>query len=483
MVDQSSQNEDLVQKANAYLNSNLDENLVQVGDQGSHKQQSTKINQDIGQGRGVYISTYGCQMNVNDSERMYSLLEMQNFTPVQTPEEASLILVNSCSIREKAVHKVYSEVGTFRKLKDQNPNLKIGVGGCVGQQEKENLIKNQPMIDFVFGTDQIDNLPNLVAQTFTEKGKVVSAKFEHRAPYHVETLVRNPGIATFVNIAKGCDNFCTFCVVPYTRGREKSRPLQHILADVRGLIKRGVKEVTLLGQNVNSYKDSDVDFADLMAAVATETDIERIRFTTSHPKDFNQKLADTMAKHNDKIMEYIHLPFQSGSTRILERMNRNYTREQYLEKIAMLKKSIPNLVLSTDIIVGFPGETEGDFQDTVNLVHEVGFETIFAFKYSPRPFTKAAKFEDQVDEDVKTERLNRLFDSHDAMAFELVKQYEGQVLKILVEKTDREFGKVQGRSTGNKLVHFMGSPDLIGKTVDVRITKAFPAVFRGELVQ
>ncbi|HEX7675780.1 MAG TPA: tRNA (N6-isopentenyl adenosine(37)-C2)-methylthiotransferase MiaB [Bdellovibrio sp.] len=444
----------------------------------------TYSNQDVGQGRGVYISTYGCQMNVNDSDRMYALLEMQNFTPVQTPEEASLILVNSCSIREKAVHKVYSEVGTFRKLKEKNPDLKIGVGGCVGQQEKDNLIKNQPMIDFVFGTDQIDNLPNLVAEAYTQKGKIVSAKFEHRAPYHVETLVKNPGVATFVNIAKGCDNFCTFCVVPYTRGREKSRPHQHILTDIRHLIKRGVKEVTLLGQNVNSYNDEHgTDFADLMAKVALETDIERIRFTTSHPKDFNQKLADTMARHNDKIMEYVHLPFQSGSTRILERMNRNYTREQYLEKIEMLKRSIPNLVLSTDIIVGFPGETEEDFMDTVNLVKEARFETIFAFKYSPRPFTKAAKFEDQVDEDVKTERLNRLFDEHDKMAFELVKAYEGQVMKILVEKTDREFGKVQGRSTSNKLVHFMGSPDLIGKTVDVKITKAFPAVFRGELVQ
>ncbi|HWU44099.1 MAG TPA: tRNA (N6-isopentenyl adenosine(37)-C2)-methylthiotransferase MiaB [Bdellovibrio sp.] len=444
---------------------------------------SPSSQQDVGQGRGVYISTYGCQMNVNDTERMYSLLEMQNFTPVQTPEEASLILVNSCSIREKAVHKVYSEVGTFRKLKEKNPDLKIGVGGCVGQQEKDNLIKNQPMIDFVFGTDQIDNLPSLVAQTFAQKEKIVSAKFEHRSPYHVETLVRNPGVSTFVNIAKGCDNFCTFCVVPYTRGREKSRPYQHILTDVRQLIQRGVKEVTLLGQNVNSYSNDNVDFADLMAKVATETDIERIRFTTSHPKDFNQKLADTMARHSDKIMEYVHLPFQSGSTRILDRMNRNYTREQYLERIAMLKNSIPNLVLSTDIIVGFPGETEADFQDTVSMVQEVGFETIFAFKYSPRPFTKAAKFEDQVDEDVKTERLNRLFEIHDAMAFELVKPYEGQTMKVLVENTDREFGKVQGRSTGNKLVHFMGSPDLIGKTVEVKITKAFPAVFRGELIQ
>ncbi len=440
-------------------------------------------NSDIGQGRGVYISTYGCQMNVNDTERMYSLLEMQNFSPVEKPEDATLIIINSCSVREKPVHKVYSEVGTFRKMKDKNPSLKIGVGGCVGQQEKENLIKNQPMIDFVFGTDQIDNLPQLVARSFEGEKKLVSAKFEHRTPYHIDTMVRNPGVATFVNITKGCDNFCTFCVVPYTRGREKSRPLQHILTDIRHLVKRGVKEVTLLGQNVNSYKaEEGFDFADLLAKVAVETEIERIRYTTSHPKDFNQKLADVMATHQDKIMEYVHLPFQSGNSRILDRMNRNYTREHYLEKIAMLKKTIPNVVFSTDIIVGFPGETEEEFRDTVTLVEEVGFETIFAFKYSPRPFTKAAKFEDQVAEDVKTERLNRLFDSHDKMAFELVKRYEGQILKVLVENVDREDGKIQGRSSGNKLVHFLGSPDLIGKTVNVKITKAFPAVFRGELV-
>ncbi|QDK45453.1 tRNA (N6-isopentenyl adenosine(37)-C2)-methylthiotransferase MiaB [Bdellovibrio sp. ZAP7] len=445
--------------------------------------QIQSMNQDVGQGRGVYISTYGCQMNVNDTERMHSLLEMQNFVPVQTPEEASLIIINSCSVREKPVHKVYSEVGTFKKMKEKNPELRIGVGGCVGQQEKENLIKNQPMIDFVFGTDQIDSLPYLVADSFMDREKRINTKFQHRAPYHIETMVRNPGVATFVNITKGCDNFCTFCVVPYTRGREKSRPLQHILTDIRHLVKRGMKEVTLLGQNVNSYSDSDVDFADLMAKVATETDVERIRFTTSHPKDFNQKLADTMAAHQNKIMEYIHLPFQSGSTRVLERMNRIYTREEYLEKIAMLRKSIPNVVFSTDIIVGFPGETEEDFQDTMNMVQEGGFETIFAFKYSPRPFTKAAKFEDQIAEEVKSERLNRLFDMHDKMSFELVKRYEGQVLKVLVENTDREEGKVHGRSTGNKLVHLKGSADLIGKTVDVRITRAFPATFHGELVQ
>lgn len=439
--------------------------------------------QDLGQGRGVYVSTYGCQMNVNDTERMYSLLEMANFTPVKTPEEASLIIINACSVREKPVHKVYSEVGTFKKLKQKNPNLKIGVGGCVGQQEKDNLIKNQPMIDFVFGTDNIDHLPNLVAQVYGEQKKVVHAKFEHRAPYHVETLVRNPGVSTFVNITKGCDNFCTFCIVPYTRGREKSRPMSHILMDIRTLVNKGVKEVTLLGQNVNSFKSEEgFDFADLLKKVATETDIERIRYTTSHPKDFNTKLMQVMAAHQNKICEYVHLPFQSGNSRILERMNRNYTREQYLEKIAEMKKIIPNLVLSTDIIVGFPGETEAEFQDTVSMVQEVGFETIFAFMYSPRPFTKAAKFEDQVPEEVKNRRLNELFDVHDKMAFELVQKYKDQTLNVLVESVNEQ-GKAFGRSTQNKSVYFMGSKDLIGHTVPVKIMNAAPNVFRGELVQ
>lgn len=443
------------------------------------------LSQDIGKGRGVYISTYGCQMNVNDTERMYSLLEMANFSPVEKAEDASVIIINSCSIREKPVHKVYSEVGTYREMKKKNPDLVIGVGGCVGQQEKEQLIKTQPMIDFVFGTDAIDHLPNLVAQVYeSEKRKAVSARFEHRAPYHVETLVRNPGVATFVNITKGCDNFCTFCVVPYTRGREKSRPLSHVLMDVRTLVQRGVKEITFLGQNVNSYKsECGADFADLIDRAAKETNIERIRFTTSHPKDFNQKLVEVLFANQPKVCEYIHLPFQSGNSKILERMNRGYTREEYLQKIAMIKKAIPNVVLSTDIIVGFPGETEEDFQETMSMVKEVGFETIFAFKYSPRPFTKAAKFEDQVPEDVKSERLNRLFAMHNEMAFELVKKYVGQTLNVLIENQDEKTGKYVGRTTHNKLVYFTGENLKPGQTVPVQMTQAFPSVLRGVAVQ
>lgn len=437
--------------------------------------------------KGVYISTYGCQMNENDSERMYSLLEMANFTPVPTAELAELIIINSCSVREKPVHKVYSEVGTYRKLKEKNPKLKIGVGGCVGQQEKEKLMKDAPLIDFVFGTDTIDHLPEMAERSLNGEKRLVDAQFQHRAPYHVETLVRNPGVATFVNITKGCDNFCTFCVVPYTRGREKSRPFKHIMEDIRTLVKRGVKEVTLLGQNVNSYEsDCGVDFAGLLERVAQDTGVERLRFTTSHPKDYDQRLVDIMYANQPKICEYVHLPIQSGNSRILNLMNRGYTREEYLEKMRMIKKAIPNCVLSTDIIVGFPGETEEEFQDTVSLVKEVGFETIFAFKYSPRPFTKAARFEDQISEEVKSDRLNRLFAAHDEMAFEIVKKYENEVMDILVETFDEKRGNFSGRSSQNKSVHFVGPAEekssLIGKTVKVKILKAFPATLRGEMV-
>lgn len=454
---------------------------------------------DVGQGDGVYISTYGCQMNVNDSERMMTLLEMMNFRTVTSPDQASLIIINSCSVREKPVHKVHSEVGRYQRLKDKNPKLRIGVAGCVAQQEKAQLMKDVPMIDFIMGTDAIDKLPELVSKARNNDVKIeelegktarknakkalrnemVMAKFEHQQPYHVETLVRNPGVSTFVNIAKGCDNFCTFCVVPFTRGRERSRPLNHVIEDVKQLIKRGVKEVTLLGQNVNSYhSECGADFTQLLKAMVA-TDIQRVRYTTPHPKDFNQELLDVMRDHSDKLMNYVHLPAQSGNTEILKRMNRGYTREEYIAKAKMVLDTIPGVALSTDLIVGFPGETEEQFQDTMSLIEEVPYESIFAFAYSPRPFTKAAKYEDALSEEVKNERLNRLFEKHNTLAFEWVKKYEGQALEVLVEYEASEAGRMVGRSTQNKSVFFEGDKSLIGQTVKVKIEEAFPLTLRG----
>lgn len=433
--------------------------------------------------QGVYISTYGCQMNVNDSDRMYALLEMMNFTPVSTPEAASLILINSCSVREKPVHKVHSEVGRYRKLKDRNPTLRIGVAGCVAQQEKEQLIKDQPLIDFVFGPDAIDELPRLVRKAMVEKVKQVEARFDHARPYHIETMTRNPGVSTFVNITKGCDNFCTFCIVPFTRGRERSRPLSHVLADAKKLVARGVKEITVLGQNVNSYEsDCGATFGDLLAALATQTDLERIRFTTPHPKDFNESLMQLIRDHQEKVCEYIHLPVQSGSTEVLARMNRGYTREEYLEKVAMILRYLPNASLSTDIIVGFPGETEEQFSETMSLLELVPYENVYAFSYSARPFTKAAKYDDALSEAEKSRRLQILISRHREIATQLAQKYLGQKLKVLVEHWDDEHQKWTGRSRQNKLVHFVGGRALVGQTVEVDVQKVFAQTLYGEVV-
>jgi len=427
-------------------------------------------------------------MNVNDSERMYSLLEMVNYVPVDSPERASLIIINSCSVREKPVHKVHSEVGRYRALKEINPHLKIGVGGCVAQQEKGQLLKDIPILDFVFGTDAIDQLPELIADVTLKKERKVSARFEHEKPYETETLIRNPGVSAFVNIMKGCDNFCTFCVVPFTRGRERSRNLKELIDDVQKLIERGVKEVTLLGQNVNSYRsDCGANFAQLLKVLAEDTAIERIRYTTSHPKDFNQELVDISQKYRSKICDYIHLPAQSGNTEVLKRMNRGYSREEYLDKVEMIRSGIPGVVLSTDMIVGFPGETEEQFADTLSLVEQVRYDNIYPFAYSPRPFTKAARYTDQVDEEVKSRRLQQLIDLQREIAFDLAKPFDGQVLQVLVERYKDQENHLMGRSTQNKIVHFL-PPDRsmaqswIGRTVDVKIIKAFPTVLRGELM-
>lgn len=443
----------------------------------------SQLTSDIGRGDGVFISTYGCQMNVNDSERMLTLLEMMNFRSVPSPEDASLIIINSCSIREKPVHKVHSEVGKYRKLKQARPNLKIGVGGCVAQQEKQKLLKDIPLLDFVFGTDAIDSLPDIVARA-RQGENVNSTRFEHSQPYHINTMVRNPGVSTFVNITKGCDNFCTFCVVPFTRGRERSRPLTHVIDDVKKLVDRGVKEVTVLGQNVNSYEsECGANFAHLLKALAVDTGIQRIRYTTSHPKDFDEELMDIMREHGNKIMEYIHLPVQSGNTEVLARMNRGYSREQYIEKVKMIFERLPNAVLSTDIIVGFPGETEEQFQDTMSLLDVVPYESMYAFQYSPRPFTKAAKFEDQLPEEAKNERLVRLLAKHREMAFKMAEKYHGQELDILVEDYKEDTGRLAGRSTQNKMTFFQGPKEWVGTTRKVKITEALPLVLKGEVLQ
>ena len=430
--------------------------------------------------KNFFISTYGCQMNVNDSERMASLLEMSGWVETPSVELADLILINSCSIREKPVHKVRSEIGKYKGLKEKKNHLKIGVAGCVAQQERKRLLKQIPLIDFVLGTDAIDELPSVLNKLEVEK-KHVSAKQKPKEPYHIQTLVRNPGVSTFVNISKGCDNFCTFCVVPFTRGREISRPLSSLLEDVKSLVDRGVREVTLLGQNVNSYRSPcGADFGKLLESLALKTKIERIRFTTPHPKDFDEDLILLMQDLREKIMDFIHLPVQSGSTKVLKDMNRGYSREEYIKKAHMIRKRMPGSVLSTDIIVGFPGEEEKDFEDTMSLLDEVPYETLFSFKYSPRPFTKAQKMKNQVREEDKGERLMRLQKKHQIQALNLVSRYFGKKLEVLAEKQDKDTGLISGRSRENKLVYFEGERKDIGKTLPIHITKTHITTFYGE---
>ena len=430
-----------------------------------------KIDNISSKRKNFFISTYGCQMNVNDSERMSCLLEMTGWVEVPQAEMSDLILINSCSIREKPVHKVRSEVGRYKHLKSKNPFLKIGVAGCVAQQERSRLLKQLPLLDFVLGTDAIDELPDIISR-LQDENQIVSVQQKTQEPYHVKTLIGDPGVSAFVNISKGCDNFCSFCVVPFTRGRERSRPLAHLIEDVNSLTKRGVKEVTLLGQNVNSYKSAcGADFAHLLESLALSTDIQRIRYTTSHPKDFNEELVDAMQRHRDKIMDFIHLPVQSGNNRVLKDMNRGYTIEEYIEKAYMILDKMPGSVLSTDIIVGFPGEDEEAFQDTLRLLDKAPYEMIFSFKYSARPFTKAKSFENQVSEELKADRLTRLQKKHQKIAFSLVEKYKGVVLKVLVEKQDPKTKLFVGRSTQNKLVYFEGVKEDIGQIIPIKINK------------
>ena len=443
--------------------------------------------------RSFFISTYGCQMNVNDTERMSALLEMAGFAPAPSPESAELVIINSCSIREKPVHKLRSEAGLYRRLKEKNPRFKLGIAGCAAQQEKQRLFQAVPFLNFVMGTDAIDELPQIVARLDDAgagdsegggKKRLSSVRQRPKEPYHIQTLIRNPKVTAFVNISKGCDNFCTFCVVPFTRGRERSRPLTDILKDARALGARGVKEITLLGQNVNSYRSPcGADFGRLLQTLAEEGGgIQRIRFTTPHPKDFNEELVDIMRTHRDKIMDCVHLPAQSGNTEILRRMNRGYSREEYVEKARMIQERLPGAALSTDIITGFPGETEARFEDSLSLLDEVPFESLFSFKYSPRPGTKARLFEDQVPEKEKARRLTALQNRHKTIAFQLAKKYKGRVLDVLTEKQDEKTGRFMGRSTQNKLVYFSGSKEDTGRIVSVRITKTHSQTFYGEKI-
>ena len=426
-------------------------------------------------------------MNEYDSERMAELMqEAYGLKLVGKPEDADVILMNTCSVREKAEEKVYSELGRYRPLKDQRPDIIIGVGGCVGQQQGERIQKRAPYVDIVFGPQTYHRLPELVKEIRRGRVNLVATdmpeieKFDH-LPKHVAH-----GVSGSVTIMEGCDKFCTFCVVPYTRGPEISRPVGDILDECRELIARGNVEINLLGQNVNAYVGAgpdgeEWDFAMLLYAVAALHGLKRLRYMTSHPIDVTPGMMEAFAEI-PQLMPYLHLPVQTGSDRILKAMHRGHNREQYLQTIRDLRAVCPKLTFSSDFIVGYPGETDEEFEETMSLVREVHFDSAFCFKYSPRPGTPAAKVEDSVSEAVKDERLQRLLELTRAQTATSMQAQLGKTVEVLVEKAGRSPADMQGRSADFRIVHFKGQPRLIGQVVPVRITEAYGQSLRGELV-
>ena len=436
----------------------------------------------------LYIKTYGCQMNVYDSERMAEALGGSGYVETSTPDDADMILLNTCHIREKAAEKVYSELGRFKGLKAEKPDLKIGVAGCVAQAEGEEIMRRQPMVDLVVGPQSYHRLPEMEDQV---RGGKKALDTDFPAEDKFEVLRKRPkaarGPTAFLTVQEGCDKFCAFCVVPYTRGAEVSRPAERVLAEARELVERGVREITLLGQNVNAYHGEgpagpngaggDWSLARLIWALAEVDGLERIRFTTSHPNDMDNDLIEAHGTC-DKLMPYLHLPVQSGSDKVLKAMNRKHTAKSYLRLIERIRAARPDILISGDFIVGFPGETEADFADTMALVEAVRYGQCYSFKYSTRPGTPAAE-RAQVDESVKADRLARLqallTDQQRAIQDAMV----GQTVKVLFEREGRMPGQMAGKSDHLHAVHVVGEGIGIGDLTPVRITQSGPNSLSG----
>ena len=438
-------------------------------------------------GKLVYLQTFGCQMNVHDSEKMLSILAEHDYSPTKDIHRADIILLNTCSVRAKPEHKVYSALGRLEKLKGKNHHLIIGVSGCVAQQEGARLLDRIGHLDLVFGTHNLHRLPELILDVQASRKTVCAVDFYDEVRSLDISPIPSNGekVKSYVTIMQGCDNFCSFCIVPYVRGREKGRPSENILREIKTLSKRGVREVTLLGQNVNSYgKDlsGGLTFPQLLAHINEIEGIWRIRFTTSHPKDISEELVVAFGKL-EKVCKHIHLPFQSGSDRILERMNRGYTRKQYMEKGEQLRKAWPEIGITADVMVGFPGEDERDFHETLDLIQRVQFDNLFSFKYSPRKGTKAACFPNQIDESTKNHRLQVLQELQKQITLKRNRALEGRYEVILVEGVSKG-GKEEmtGRTSSNKVVNFKGSPDLIGQLVKVRIEEGHANSLRGKII-
>lgn len=438
----------------------------------------------------LYIRTFGCQMNEYDSDKMADVLGAQEgFVKTDRPEDADVILFNTCSVREKAQERVFHDLGRVLPLKQRNPELIIGVGGCVASQEGDAIVARAPYVDVVFGPQTLHRLPDLIAARRSSGRSQVDISFPEIEKFDSLPAARVEGASAFVSIMEGCSKYCSFCVVPYTRGEEVSRPLEDVLAEVANLAAQGVKEVNLLGQNVNAWRGvltrdggEQGDFAFLLECVAEIPGIERLRYTTSHPREMTQRLIDVYAKI-PKLVSHLHLPVQAGSDRILAAMKRGYSALEYKSVIKKLRAVRPDLSLSSDFIVGFPGETEEDFDKTMKLIDEVGFDVSFSFVYSPRPGTPAADLPDPVDQKTKLRWLARLQKRIDEQAQAISQAMVGKVESVLVEGPSRKDpNELAGRTANNRVVNFAGQPRLVGQFVDVTITAALPHSLRGEIV-
>ncbi|MGB9699129.1 MAG: tRNA (N6-isopentenyl adenosine(37)-C2)-methylthiotransferase MiaB [Thermodesulfobacteriota bacterium] len=434
----------------------------------------------------IFLKTFGCQMNVYDSQRILQLLAQENYILVDNPREADLIFLNTCTVREKPAQKVYSILGRLRPLKKKNPHLIIGVGGCLAQQEGENLLARFAQVDFVLGTKEFNRLLEILDTIEKSRTRLAATELKGRIdPYAGLPLGGEPNSAAtaFVSIMQGCDNFCSFCIVPLVRGREVSRPSRDILKEISLLAQKGVKEVTLLGQNVNAYgktSPGELDFGGLLRAIQEIPGIERIRFTTSHPRDLSESLIACFGQLS-KLCEHIHLPLQSGSDRILKLMNRGYTFQEYMQKIKMLRQVCPEISITTDMIVGFPGEKEEDFQASLEALSIIEFDEMFSFKYSDRPGTKASYLSEKVPEEIKEQRLRELQTFQKKITQQKNKAYEGKIVQVLVEGKSKNCPQEStGRTRTNRIVNFPGIFEP-GSLVDVKIVQAYAHSLRGEV--
>lgn len=434
-----------------------------------------------------YIETWGCQMNEEDSEKISGILRIKNYEAVSSREEADLVVFNTCCVRENAELKVFGHLGILKKLKEKKPSLIIAVCGCMIQQKgmAEEIGKKFPFVDILIGTHNSYKFSEYLNRILGGEKQIIDVWDKEGDIVEDTPVDRLSSIKAFVTIMYGCNNFCTYCIVPYVRGRERSRTPEDIEKEIKDLVSKGYKEVTLLGQNVNSYGkglEPQITFADLLRRLNKIEGLERIRFMTSHPKDLSDDVIDAISEC-DKLCDHIHLPVQSGSSDILKKMNRHYDKEQYIELVKKIKAKIPNAALSTDIIVGFPGETEENFRDTLELIKEVKYDTVFTFLYSKRKGTPAYEYDNQVPEDVKHERFDRLVATVNDICEELNKEYQGKIVDVLVEGVSKnDESKLMGRTTTSKLVNFTGSMDSIGKVVKVKITEARSFSLLGEEV-